>query len=93
MGKIYLVRSSTLVKTRVTRYIPQKEHCIDVLYWEGSLPSPFLTVVMLISNITVTGTALADDQNEILFSQGEILIIFEKSGRWWEAKNNGWYFW
>ncbi|KAF8257069.1 hypothetical protein EI94DRAFT_82043 [Lactarius quietus] len=51
-----------------------------------SLPSPFLTAIMLISNITVTDTASTDDPNEISFSKGEILVILEKSGSWWLAK-------
>jgi len=51
-----------------------------------SLPSPFLTAIVLIWNIIPTDTASPDDPNEISFSKGEVMDIIDKNGKWWQAR-------
>ena len=51
-----------------------------------SLPSPFPTTTILMLNITITDTADPDDPNELSFSEGEILDIFDRSYMWWHGQ-------
>lgn len=51
-----------------------------------SIPSLNLTRIMLIRNITATDTASPGDPSEISFTQGEILDIVDRVGKWWQAE-------
>ena len=73
------------IASNPVRY-PQAEWKVRALYActsLDSLPSPFPTTTIL---MLITDTADPDDPNELSFSKGEILDIFDKGGKWWQGQ-------